>query len=48
MRRSEIDHMLEIAVARALGVGLPHLKTAARRRPARRPVAARRPVRRAA
>jgi len=30
MRKSEIDHLLEVAVARALGVKLPHLRTAAR------------------
>jgi len=27
MRKSEIDHMLEVAVAKALGVKLPHLIT---------------------
>lgn len=30
MRKSEIDHLLEVAVARALGVKLPHLRTAMR------------------
>ena len=30
MRKSEIDHMLEVAVAKALGIKLPHLRTAAR------------------
>jgi hypothetical protein len=30
MRKSEIDHMLEVAVAKALGVKLPHMRTAAR------------------
>jgi hypothetical protein len=34
MRKSEIDHMLEVAVAKALGVKLPHLRTAVR--PARK------------
>lgn len=46
MRKSEIDHMLEVAVAKALGVKLPHLRTAAR--PARKPTRAHRPVKRAA
>jgi hypothetical protein len=46
MRKSEIDHMLEVAVARALGVELPHLKTAAR--PQRKPQQQRRAVKRAA
>jgi hypothetical protein len=46
MRKSDIDHMLEVAVAKALGVKLPHLRTAAR--PTRKPVHAHRPVRRAA
>lgn len=32
MRKSEIDHMLEVAVAKALGVKLPHLRTAVRPR----------------
>ena len=30
MRKAEIDHMLEVAVAKALGVKLPHLRTQAR------------------
>ena len=30
MRKAEIDHMLEVAVAKALDVKLPHLRTAAR------------------
>ena len=46
MRKSDIDHMLEVAVAKALGVKLPHLRTAAR--PTRKSVHAHRPVRRAA
>jgi len=34
MRKTELDHMLEVAVAKALGVKLPHLRTA--RRPTRK------------
>ena len=34
MLKSEIDHMLEVAVAKALNVKLPHLRTAVR--PARK------------
>jgi len=30
MRKAEIDHLLEVAVAKALGVRLPHLRTAVR------------------
>jgi len=46
MRKSEIDHMLEVAVAKALGVKLPHLRTAAR--PVRRSTHAHRQIRHAA
>ena len=46
MRRTDLDHMLEVAVAKALGVRLPHLRTAAR--PARKALQAHRIVRRAA
>lgn len=46
MRKSDIDHMLEVAVAKALGVELPHLRTAARS--PRKPVQAHRSVKRAA
>jgi hypothetical protein len=46
MRKSEIDHMLEVAVAKALGVKLPHLRTAAR--PTRKATQAHRPIRHAA
>lgn len=46
MRKTELDHMLELAVARALGVKLPHMRTAAR--PARKNATARRPMRHAA
>jgi hypothetical protein len=46
MRKTEIDHLLEVAVAKALGVRLPHLRTAAR--PSRKPVHAHRAVKRAA
>ena len=46
MRKSDIDHMLEVAVAKALGVKLPHLRTAARS--PRKPVQADRSVKRAA
>jgi len=46
MRKSDIDHMLEVAVAKALGVKLPHLRTAARS--SRKPVQAHRSVKRAA
>lgn len=45
MRKTEIDHMLELAVAKALGVKLPHMRTAAR---PNRKTAARRPMRHAA
>ncbi len=34
MRKPELDHLLEVAVAKALGVNLPHLRTAARPRKA--------------
>lgn len=46
MRKTELDHMLELAVAKALGVKLPHMRTAAR--PARKNPNPRRPLRRAA
>jgi len=46
MRKTEIDHMLELAVARALGVKLPHMRTAAR--PSRKSSTSRRPMRHAA
>lgn len=46
MRKSEIDHMLEVAVAKALGVKLPHLRTAAR--PARKSAHAHRQIKHAA
>ncbi len=46
MRKSELDHMLELAVARALGVKLPHMRAAVR--PARKAAVARRPMRHAA
>lgn len=46
MRKSEIDHMLEVAIAKALGVKLPDLRTAAR--PARKQPRANRAVRHAA
>ena len=46
MRKSEIDHMLEVAVAKALGVKLPHLRTAAR--PARRSTHTHRAIKHAA
>lgn len=46
MRKSDLDHMLEVAVAKALGVKLPHLRTATR--PARKPAHAHRAVKRAA
>ena len=46
MRRSEIDHMLEVAVAKALGVKLPHFRTATR--PQRKGQHANRQVKRAA
>lgn len=46
MRKTEIDHMLEVAVAKALGVKLPHLRTAAR--PVRRQARTHRAVKRAA
>lgn len=46
MRKSEIDHMLEVAVAKALGVKLPHLRTAAR--PTRKATHAHRAVKHAA
>jgi hypothetical protein len=46
MRKSEIDHMLEVAVARALGVKMPHLRTAVR--PARKSTRAHRAVKHAA
>ena len=46
MRKTEIDHLLEVAVAKALGVRLPHLRTAAR--PSRKPAHAHRAVKRAA
>ena len=46
MRKSEIDHMLEVAVAKALGVKLPHLRTAAR--PARKSAHAHRQIQHAA
>lgn len=45
MRKMELDHMLELAVAKALGVRLPHMRTAAR--PARK-TTNRRPLRHAA
>ena len=43
---SEFDHMLEVAVAKALGVKLPHLRTAVR--PARKSTNAHRAVKHAA
>ena len=46
MRKSEIDHMLEVAVAKALNVKLPHLRTAARS--ARKSAHAHRQIRHAA
>jgi len=46
MRKSEIDHMLEVAVAKALGVKLPHLRTGVR--PSRKSAHAHRPVKHAA
>jgi hypothetical protein len=46
MRKTDLDHMLELAVAKALGVKLPHMRTAAR--PARKNAAGRRPMRHAA
>jgi len=46
MRKSEIDHMLEVAVAKALGVKLPHLRTGVR--PARKSAHAHRAVKHAA
>jgi len=46
MRKTELDHMLELAVAKALGVKLPHMRTAAR--PSRKIAAAKRPMRHAA
>jgi len=46
MRKTELDHMLELAVAKALGVKLPHMRTAARL--PRKPANNRRPMRRAA
>ena len=45
MRKTELDRMLELAVAKALGVKLPHMRTATR--PARK-TASRRPLRHAA
>ncbi|HZY53910.1 MAG TPA: hypothetical protein VFE73_11720 [Reyranella sp.] len=45
MRKTELDHILELAVAKALGVKLPHMRTAAR--PSRK-TTARRPMRHAA
>jgi hypothetical protein len=46
MRKSELDHMLELAVAKALGVKLPHMRTAAR--PNRKSSKTGRPMRHAA
>jgi hypothetical protein len=46
MRKTELDHMLELAVAKALGVKLPHMRRTAR--PSRKTVASRRPMRHAA
>ena len=46
MRKSEIDHMLEVAVAKALGVKLPHLRTGVR--PARKSAHAHRAIKHAA
>jgi hypothetical protein len=46
MRKTELDHMLEVAVAKALGVKLPHMRTAAR--PSRKSSSDRRPMRHAA
>lgn len=46
MRKIELDHMLELAVAKALGVKLPHMRTAAR--PARKSAGNRKPMRHAA
>ena len=46
MRKSEIDHMLEVAVAKALGVKLPHLRTAVR--PARKATNGHRSIKHAA
>lgn len=46
MRKSELDHMLELAVAKALGVKLPHMRTAAR--PSRKSAKTGRPMRHAA
>jgi len=46
MRKSQIDHMLEVAVAKALGVKLPHLRTAMR--PARKSAHAHRAIKHAA
>ena len=46
MRKTEIDHLLEVAVAKALGVKLPHLRTAVR--PSRKSAQAHRAIKRAA
>ena len=46
MRKTEIDHLLEVAVAKALGVKLPHLRTAMR--PARKSPRPHRAIKRAA
>lgn len=46
MRKSEIDYMLEVAVAKALGVKLPHMRTAAR--PGRKASTTRRAIKHAA
>ena len=46
MRKSDIDHMLEVAVAKALGVKLPHLRPTAR--PARKSAHAHRSIEHAA
>jgi hypothetical protein len=46
MRKTEIDHLLEVAVAKALGVRVPHLRTALR--PARKATHAHRAIKRAA
>lgn len=45
MRKSDLDRLLEVAVARALGVPLPRLRTATRARKVAHP---HRPIKRAA
>ncbi len=47
MRKPDLDHLLEAAVAKALGVSLPAHRRRAQR-PARKSTAARHPVRHAA